>query len=54
MSNTEDKNQKKNKDLDQSQENQSTVGDASDNPGTSGPSENVREEAAKPTDNTSD
>ena len=50
---TEDKN-KKNKDLDQSQDNQSVVGDASDNPETSGPAENLREEAAKPTDNTSD
>ena len=45
---------KKNKDLDQSQNNQNVVGDASDNPETTGPAENLREEAAKATDNSSD
>jgi hypothetical protein len=47
-------NIKKNKDLDQSQDNQKVVGDASDNPETTGPAENLREEAAKATDNSSD
>ncbi len=51
MSNTyEDKNNK-NKDLEKSQNNQKVVGDASENPETSGPAENLREEAAKATDN---
>jgi len=54
MSNsTEDKN-KKNKDLEQSQNNQNVVGDAESNPETEGPSENLREEALKATDNSSD
>jgi hypothetical protein len=54
MSNySEDKN-KKNKDLEQTQNNQNVVGDAADNPETTGPAENLREEAAKATDNSSD
>ena len=47
MSNNSKDNIKKNKDLDQSQNNQNVVGDASDNPETTGPTENLREEAAK-------
>jgi hypothetical protein len=54
MSNNSKDNIKKNKDLDQSQDNQKVVGDASDNPETTGPAENLREEAAKTTDNSSD
>ena len=51
MSNYSEDKSKKNKDLDQSQNNQKVVGDASENPETSGPAENLREEAAKATDN---
>ena len=47
MSNNSKDNIKKNKDLDQSQDNQKVVGDASDNPETTGPAENLREEAVK-------
>jgi len=54
MSNNSEDNIKKNKDLDRSQNNQKVVGDASDNPETTGPAENLREEAAKTTDNSSD
>ncbi len=52
-SSSEDLN-KKNKSLDQSQSNQSDVGDAATNPETSGPTDNVRDQALKVTDNKSD
>jgi hypothetical protein len=54
MSNTSQDKNNKNKELDQSQNNQKVVGDAAENPETSGPAENLREEASKPTDNTGD
>jgi hypothetical protein len=54
MSNNSENKNKKNTNLDQSQNNQNVVGDASDNPQTTGPTENLREEAAKTTDKSSD
>ena len=54
MSNSSDERNKKNKDLEQSQDNQTKVGDAENNPETEGPSENLREEAFEATDNESD
>lgn len=53
MSNISKDKEKENRELDQSQNNQKIVGDASDNPETSGPAENLREQAAKATDNSS-
>jgi hypothetical protein len=45
---------KKNNDLEQSQNNQSEVGNAENNPETECPSENLREEALETTNNESD
>ena len=53
MSNSSEDNNKK-KNLDQSQNNQSDVGDAATDPETSGPTDNVRDQALKVTDNKSD
>jgi hypothetical protein len=53
-SSEDNNNNKKNKSLDQSQSNQSDVGDAATNPETSGPADNVRDQALKVTDNKSD
>ena len=53
MSNLTEEKSKKNKDLEQSQNNQNVVGDAENNPETEGPSENLRE-AFEATDNSSD
>jgi hypothetical protein len=54
VSSLSENNNKKNKGLDQSQNNQSDVGDAATNPETSGPADNVRDQALKVTDNKSD
>jgi hypothetical protein len=51
MSSSTEDNNKKNKNLEQSQNNQSNVGDAASNPETSGPTDNVRDQALKETDN---
>ncbi|MBA3284119.1 MAG: hypothetical protein H0U27_03535 [Nitrosopumilus sp.] len=53
MGNSSEDNNKK-KSLNQSQNNQSDVGDAATNPETSGPADNVRDQALKVTDNKSD
>lgn len=53
MSSSSEDNNKKNKSLDQSQSNQSDVGDAATNPETSGPADNVRDQALKITNNKS-
>jgi hypothetical protein len=50
-SSSTEENNKKNKNLEQSQNNQSNVGDAANNPETSGPTDNVRDQALKETDN---
>ncbi len=54
MSSSSEDNNKENNSLDQSQSNQSDVGDAATNPETSGPADNVRDQALKVTDNKSD
>ncbi len=46
-----EENNKKNKNLEQSQNNQSDVGNAASNPETSGPTDNVRDQVLKVTDN---
>ena len=51
MSSSTEENNKKNKNLEQSQDNQSDVGNAASNPETSGPTDNVRDQALKVTDN---
>ncbi len=51
MSSSTEENNKKNKNLEQSQNNQSDVGNAASNPETSGPTDNVRDQALKVTDN---
>ncbi len=51
MSNATEENNKKNKSLEQAQNNQSDVGDAASNPETSGPADNTRDQALKVTDN---
>jgi hypothetical protein len=54
MSNSSQEKNKKNNDLEQSQNNQKEVGNAGDNPETTGPAESLREEALETTDNESD
>ncbi len=49
-SSEEANNNKNDKDLESSQENQSDVGDAASNPETTGPTDNVREEAFEESD----
>ncbi len=51
MSSSTEENNKKNKNLEQSQNSQSDVGNAASNPETSGPTDNVRDQALKVTDN---
>ncbi len=51
MSSSTEENNKKNKNLEQSQNNQSDVGNATSNPETSGPTDIVRDQALKVTDN---
>ena len=54
MSNSSEDKSKKNKDLEESQNNQNVVGNAENNPETECPSESLREEALEATDNSSD
>ncbi len=54
MSESFEEKNKKNTDLEQSQNNQRRVGDAASNPETTGPSENLREEAYEATDEEND
>ena len=54
MSNSSEDKNKKNKNLEESQNNQNVVGNAENNPETEGPSESLREEALEATDNSSD
>ncbi len=53
-SSTEEDIKKKSKDLEQSQNDQNNVGSAESNPETSGPTDNVRDQALKVTDNKND
>ncbi len=54
MGNSTEENSKKNKNLEQSQNNASEIGDAESNPETSGPAGDLRKAALEATDNNSD
>ena len=54
MSRSSEDNNKKNKGINQSQGNQSDLGDAATNHETSGSADNVRDQALRVTDNKSD
>ena len=54
MSNPTDENNKKSKNLEQSQNNANKIGDAESNPKTSGPAGDLRKAALEATDNNSD
>ena len=51
MSNSSDENDKKSKNLEQSQNNANKIGDAESNPETSGPAGDLRKAALEATDN---
>ena len=54
MSNPTEENNKKNKNLEQSQNQASEIGDAENNPETSAPAGNLRKAALEATDNNAD
>ena len=54
MSNPTEDNNKKNKNLEQSQNNANKIGDAESNPETNGPAGDLRKAALEATDNGSD